>query len=256
MGLSSHVSIKNHTSLLNKFSPLRTHMPSQQKSELRRTLLRTLRLPDDEDAVQQIRHGTLRLRRLCRNKLDGSLQVAGVEGPRRSDRTAGQYLARCLSTGELATLATLQAGGGGEAAVPPEVARLAQSNLAHLRQEERRRLSQPLVHHLAQQQQQQQHLLAGGGGGRKKASTKKKAKKAKNNKKVCKGCSKQNGAMHGYPWKGLLAGCVDRGTTTTLRVDGDSSHPNLNVIKGFAKKEGYKKVRIVNMTERDEEYTV
>ncbi len=231
-------------------------MPSQQKSELRRTLLRTLRLPDDEDVVQQIRHGTLRLRRLCRNKLDGSLQVAGVEGPRRSDRTAGQYLARCLTTGELATLATLQAADRADrTAVPPEVSRLAQSNLAHLRQEERRRLSQPLVRHLAQQ-----YSLAGGGP-RKKSSTRKKTKKKKTQKArrsplVCKGCDKKTGTMHGYPWKGLVAGCVDRGTNTTLRVDGDSHYPNLNVVRGFAKKEGYKKVRIVNQTEGDKEYKV
>lgn len=227
------------------------------KSDLRRMLIQSVHLPEEPAIVQHIHDGTLRLRRLRKDKLDGSLKLVGIEGPDHDQQSVAQYLARCLTTGELATLGTLQYAHGD---IPSEVHAMAQKTMADLQEEQRHQLSQPLVHHLGQMYTSEAQALRGGGAtkGKKKKSGKKKGKKGKKKKLPlkCYGCDKKMGAMHGYPWKGLLAGCVDRGTKTTLRLDGDSYYPHLNVVRRFAKKQGYKKVLVVNFGEGNKEYKV
>ena len=48
----------------------------------------------------------------------------------------------------------------------------------------------------------------------------------------------------------------ERGENHHPRLDGDSDHPSLSEVRKFARKEGYKKVRIVSMTEGDKEIKV
>ena len=230
------------------------------KSDLRRMLIQSVHLPEEPAIVKRIHDGTLRLRRLRKDKLDGSLKLVGIEGPDHDQQSVAQYLARCLTTGELATLGTLQYAHGD---IPSEVHAMAQKTMADLQEEQRHQLSQPLVHHLGQMYTSEAQALRGGGAtkGKKKKSGKKKGKKGK---KKLSGRKRMvtDPIGHGFRMRDILQGRVYKGRKTTLQVDGDSlgmpnvEKKNLAKIKTYAKKQGYKKVLVVEFGEGNKEYKV